>query len=1036
MRPAELFSQTLGVSAMYKSDDVDLLVGVGDAGYYLRRDHYHTIASGGLAVRLHLSDHLEVGAGAEGFYEPGVQGDCDAPYFTPNVRYEDFVRQEVLKHYLEANPGRENLFPHPIATSSTSWKAVFYLGFGGVGPLRWNNLFANALRHHPDTFYTETSPDSGRAIPIYVQRLTDQRYEINVGDEMQLTLVPGRLDAVLGFLYGNHFDLDNQIAPSDADQTFWSTVARVQLYITDTVHLLGETSFAREISHNGNRYRQHADSVFQNTGGVADSRGLEYGDSPVRVTWQGKFGVVLNPLGPGIFTRPSLRLLYGVQYSTQNNAFGNSFVESLDEFNYFGSPEQHWHHLISAGGGGMVLTRRARARVSFRWVLGTLVSVVIGACPVAHNPPATVPPGSHTVAVAFAVDAARDCGVAVPPELHQTVRRVLSARNLGVVEVPTGDYGAAFAAQRLSRTRLARLAQVAHHADLLLLVETFPRYYSQLGGRFRWTVQVRLTLARKTALGDALSDDFTVPVFLDYPHQHERAALASAAASIGRELSSRLDDFLPALTSSDATSGGAQGAPTGTGARSAPAPAPAPSPAPGAAPPAPPGGPARGPSADRSTRDAIYFLMVDRFADGDPSNDRNVDRHDASAWHGGDLQGVLDHLDWLERLGVRTVWLSPVFITRSAPFYGHGAFHGYWVWDLGHVDPRFGSDALLGRLVQALHRRGMRLLLDMVLNHVGYGAPLASEHPDWFHHHGFIEDWNDPAQLVDRDVDGLPDLAQERPDVYAFLLHKSLHWVDDVPVDGFRLDAVKHASTRFWARYDDALRAKAGPGFTLLGEELDGDPAVIARFFREGHFGALFDFPLSFAMSDVFCKAAPPGRIAAVLSEDRLYRDPSHLVTLLDNHDLPRITTTCHGDLERVKQALLFELTARGTPSITYGTEIAMEGAHEPDNRGDMRFVSDAPLGAFIARVLDARASSPALRTGVTRLERLDGPLFAYSRLAPDDAALIAINEDTVSRRMRVPADIWGAASGGIDLLDSDADRGRRLRGGSAHGPG
>jgi len=136
--------------------------------------------------------------------------------------------------------------------------------------------------------------------------------------------------------------------PSDMDRTVSSTVLRLQAYLTPQVHLLLENSLATERSHNGNAYREHADSMFANTNGVPDTRGLEYGDADVRNTWQGKTGVVLSPLGPGVYVRPSLRLLYGVQVSNQNNAFGNAFVETLDQYNDFDNVEQHVHHVLAA----------------------------------------------------------------------------------------------------------------------------------------------------------------------------------------------------------------------------------------------------------------------------------------------------------------------------------------------------------------------------------------------------------------------------------------------------------------------------------------------------------------------------------------------------------------------------------------------------------------------------------------------------------------------------------------------------------------
>ena len=220
-----------------------------------------------------------------------------------------------------------------------------YIGFGDLGPIRWNSLFANIQRMHPEQRTVETF--EGREYDIYVAELTDERYQFNLGNELQLSIVPRRFDLSWAVLYGNHWDDDNSIAPSDHDREFVSTVLRAQVYLTPTLHVLVESSVARELSRNGNAYRNAADAIFENSGGLPDSRGLEYGDSNQRVTWQGKGGLILNPLGEGMYVRPSLRLLYGVQYSTMNNAFGNSFVETPSQFAQFDTVERHWHHMIA-----------------------------------------------------------------------------------------------------------------------------------------------------------------------------------------------------------------------------------------------------------------------------------------------------------------------------------------------------------------------------------------------------------------------------------------------------------------------------------------------------------------------------------------------------------------------------------------------------------------------------------------------------------------------------------------------------------------
>jgi len=347
MRPAQLFFETVGASAWYQDGRFDVLLGVGDSGYYLRGDDYNTIFTGGGWLRVHVNDHLEVGGGGQYRAEPSAEGNRNAPYATPGLDYEDWLRGEVIESFLAENPNQqvEINFPDPAASDAESWKAIGYLGFGGFGPVLWNNLFASYERKHPEGPTFESY--GGESYTMYVTELTDERDVLTVGNEMQLRIIPQRFDVAWGFLYGLHTDGDNDIAPSDHDRMYRSTVLRGQVYATPTVHWLVESSVAEEVSTNGRAYREHADSIFANTGGVPDSRGLELGDTDTRYTWQGKTGVVLSPLGPGIYTRPSLRLMFGTQYSNQNNAFGNSFVETLDQYNEFGNVERHWHHVVA-----------------------------------------------------------------------------------------------------------------------------------------------------------------------------------------------------------------------------------------------------------------------------------------------------------------------------------------------------------------------------------------------------------------------------------------------------------------------------------------------------------------------------------------------------------------------------------------------------------------------------------------------------------------------------------------------------------------
>jgi len=344
-RPATLFNDTVGVSGRYTKGPFELLLGFGDAGFSLRGKQYSTILTAGGSARMRFGKHLEIGGGGQLYYEPKVEGNRFAPYNTPGIDYEDFVRGEAAQTFLEENPGMEDFFPRPVATSSQSHRLIGYVGFGGLGPLLWNNLFVNLTKAHPENFTTEEY--LGREYTVYSHDFTDERFRLDIGSEMQLSIIPRRLDVVMAAWWGYHFDRDNDIVANDNNRSFISGVARAQLYLTKTTHLLAETSLASEKSTNGNQYRAHIDSVFDNTNGIGDPRGLEFGDLQTRKTWQGKLGWVLNPMGFGIYSRPSLRLLYGVQHSNQNNAFGNNFVDSLDDFNVFPNQEVHWHHLLA-----------------------------------------------------------------------------------------------------------------------------------------------------------------------------------------------------------------------------------------------------------------------------------------------------------------------------------------------------------------------------------------------------------------------------------------------------------------------------------------------------------------------------------------------------------------------------------------------------------------------------------------------------------------------------------------------------------------
>lgn len=409
--------------------------------------------------------------------------------------------------------------------------------------------------------------------------------------------------------------------------------------------------------------------------------------------------------------------------------------------------------------------------------------------------------------------------------------------------------------------------------------------------------------------------------------------------------------------------------------------------------------------------DLIYFVMVDRFENGDPANDEDADPQDPQAFHGGDLRGLINRIEWIHQLGFKTIWLSPVFTMRDTPFYGHGAFHGYWLENPFEVEPRFGDEALLVELKNALEARGMRLILDVVVNHVAPESERVKTHPDWFHTNGPIQNWDDPKELETYQVHGLPDLNQANPEVYQWLFESTKKWVELLEPDGLRMDAVKHVPNTFWKRFNAEIQGVSKKPMIILGEQLSGDVTDVAKTATDGGFNAMFDFPLHFAMVDVFCKDASPGKLASVLAQDHLYGAQmgvhrQGLVTLLDNHDLSRIVTSCVGDRGRVLQAMRFMFSVRGTPSIIWGTEVGTDGSGEPENRSSMRFEEGHPMISSIQDLAKQRARHRVLETGVDHVLALSDEFFALLRVGDEEAALVVVNTSAALKTVLLPPEL------------------------------
>jgi len=385
--------------------------------------------------------------------------------------------------------------------------------------------------------------------------------------------------------------------------------------------------------------------------------------------------------------------------------------------------------------------------------------------------------------------------------------------------------------------------------------------------------------------------------------------------------------------------------------------------------------------------DSIYLVMVDRFANGSGSNDGLVDPSQPDAFHGGDLQGLTQQLDTIERLGVDTLWLTPITAMRTEPIAEHGAYHGYWVANGRKLEPRFGTYGDLKVFREALEQRGLQLLLDIVLNHVGPDTALTQTHPDWFRKNGDIIDWGDPIQRRTHDVHGLPDLDQERIDVTRHLVDDGLYWLKAAQPSGFRIDAVRHMDPTFLKVWIGRMNSSTTTPLIFAGEIFDGNPVTVAKEVQESGLTHSFDFPLHYAMIEGICEGKDLRKIAAVLTQDRHYPAHHQWITFLDNHDTPRVATSCG---EKTQAAFTFLTSMRGVPAITWGTEVGLTGKTENEARADMRF-EDHPMQPFLARLLDDRRAYSPLTDGRTDILKSTDTELVIARVMPSEAVIISL---------------------------------------------
>jgi glycosidase len=472
-----------------------------------------------------------------------------------------------------------------------------------------------------------------------------------------------------------------------------------------------------------------------------------------------------------------------------------------------------------------------------------------------------------------------------------------------------------------------------------------------------------------------------------------------------------------------------------------------------------------------SPEDIMYLVMIDRFSDGDTSNNDSsqskglYDRENKYYYHGGDLQGVINRLGYLKELGITSIWLTPWYdnydrlneieLKEGKPCTG---FHGYNPQDFYAVEEHFGTLEKLRELVNAAHRLGIKVIQDQVVNHTGPYHPWVDDPPTptWFngtrarHLNNVFQTWElhdpRPVESLKREtmegwfLDFLPDLNQHDPEVARYLIQNTLWWIGVTGLDGIRMDTWQYVPNSFWRDWNAALKREY-PSFKVVGEVKDGD-VVHTSFFQGGRvrfdgvdsgLDSLLDFPLFYPIRHAFAEGHRLDEIPRMLAKDYLYHNSEILVTLLGGHDDGRFMSEKDATIEGMKLANAFVLTTRGVPQLYYGDEIAMTGPDEATARKDFpggfpgdrrnafsrdgRTKDEQELFEYIRRVAQLRAELEPLRRGSLRNLHVSEQQYAYARATKSSSVITVINND--KRTAQVEFDVSALAlTNGVVLTD------------------
>ncbi len=444
-----------------------------------------------------------------------------------------------------------------------------------------------------------------------------------------------------------------------------------------------------------------------------------------------------------------------------------------------------------------------------------------------------------------------------------------------------------------------------------------------------------------------------------------------------------------------------------------------------------------------NSSDLIYLIMPDRFSNGDKSNDivkgmreTTLNRDSMYYRHGGDLQGIINHLDYLKDLGITAIWNTPELENDMV----QASYHGYAVTDHYKIDPRYGTKELYKRFVDESHKKGLKVIKDVVHNHVGTEHWFIKDMPmkDWVHQ------WEKYTQTTYKDqtvmdpyasqadrkrmldgwfVPSMPDLNQSNPYVQNYLNQNHIWWIEYAGIDGLRLDTYPYNEPSYMADWAKKLKAEF-PTLSIFGETLVNGVVNQAFFTQGSTVNRNFDTELP-GITDVQIKDAifetlngkfewttGVNRLYSVLANDFIYQDPYRNVIFMDNHDMSRYYSIVGENFAKYKSGLTLLLTTRGIPQVYYGTELLMKNFSNPDGLVRMDFKGGwaedkankfSPKGrtekeneahSFFSKLANYRKITPALQNGKLMQYVPENGVYVFFRYDSQKTVMVVCNSN------------------------------------------